>query len=262
MATMNSDERFKARSHINLKAYIFSAIAGSLLAGFIILQQVNPSQFNTWYAILIQGVLLTAVVVPFAAKGWCEDNKNEEVFSDFADHIVPDRTSFTFDVPALPYYQRIHSAPERLGMILVVVLLTLALGSGPAITGMMSNNIPFAVFCVVAAVVLVGAVAIFIIFIAVTAQELRLRHLFHTQTEAGFKANGYTTVRPFTAEYPTDRRVLLREATKDIYTWWDLSFDDGGGTMTWANTRDLKKTKSWNEMTSRITSGDTVSESP
>ena len=232
---MKSKEESAVPVSKNRKAYIFSASSALLLLVFGVMYQMGITPFDEWFTFTLLGILATAAVLPFAAKGLFNDVHAEESLSLFADLRQPRLTEFSFDVPSLPAYRKLRHAPARIAVTLVGLVLLLTLGGGPAIPVMLASGIPFEMFIIIASVILLVAMALIVLFVAATTKELKLRQSFYDEVKEGLKESGYCSVRDFDAETTDDRRVLLR-GDDDSYSWWMLTFIDSSAEAVWDGT--------------------------
>lgn len=224
-------------ANVNRKAYFFSGASGLVLVSFAVLYQLGLSPFETWGSYLILGVLLAATAVPLITRKWCENMALESALADFADLIPPPAKSFDFAVPALPTLKRIQLAPARIASALAGLMILLMFGGGNIVASMMDNNVPFAVFIVLASLFVLLVLALIVLFVAATRKDLYQRQSFHDEVLEGLAAAGYTPIREFNAEVVDDRRLLLTDG-KDHYSWWDISFHEDRATVEWADTRN------------------------
>ena len=229
---MKSKEESAVPASKNRKAYIFSASSALLLIVFGVMYQLNLTPFDEWFTFTLLGILATAAILPFAAKGLFNDVHAEESLSLFADLMPPRITSFSFDVPSLPSYRKLRHAPARIGATLVGLVLLLTFGGGPAISTMLSSGIPFELFLVVASVVILAGLTLIVLFVAATTRELKLRQSFYAEVKEGLKESRYCSVREFDAETTDDRRLLLR-SEDDSYSWWTLKFNGATAEAEW-----------------------------
>lgn len=229
---MKNKEKTAVPVNLNRRAYAFSASSALLLVIFGVMYQLGLSPFEEWFTFTILGVIASASVLPFAAKGMVDEDSSEESLSLFADLTPPVKTYFSFEVPSFTAYRKIQNAPARIAGTLVAVLILLTFGGGTVISGMLESNVPFEMFLLIALFFLIAAFVLIVLFIAATTRELKLRQSFLQEVTQGLADAGYTPVRAFNAEYTDDRRILLRSANEH-YSWWKMSFKNDSAELVW-----------------------------
>jgi hypothetical protein len=240
LLTDSSVVRIKGRqlmsANVNRKAYFFSGASGLLLISFAVLYQLGLSPFQRWLSYLILGVLVIATALPLITRKWCEDNIMEQSFSQFADLIPPAKKEFSFEVPSLPVYKKVQLVPARIASALAGMMILLMFGGGSIIGNMLESSVPFGVFAVIAGGFVLLSIALIVLFVSATSQDLRHRQNFYDEVITGLSDAGYSPVREFNAEVIDDRRVLVTDG-HDRYSWWNLKFDGDTAQMEWADTR-------------------------